>query len=401
MASKLSELRCQSLLKMPGKHGDGNNLWFVVSDNQRAKWVLRYAVAGKRSEMGLGPYPKVGLKEARRQAMMRLSEVQQGRDPIAERQAKATSLRVPTFGECATKYIENQRDGWRNDKHHAQWTSTIQQYCKPILNKPVDKVTQDDVLDVLLPIWTTVNETASRLRGRIEKVIGYAIAAKLRTDANPAIYKGALEYLLPKVKATTRHHPSLPWQDIHRFWEDLKAQSGIAKDALAFLILTAARSGEVRGMTWEEVNLEEAIWTIPGERMKQGKPHKVPLSAVALEVLKRQKQGEPSDYVFSLRRHTPLSDMTLAAVIKRMNQRKKIANEQPYLDREGKHVTPHGFRSTFRMWAAEKTNYPRDVAEFALAHKLPDDVEAAYQRGTQLPRRRKMMDEWSTFATKN
>ena len=324
-----------------------------------------------------------------------------GRDPIAERQAKAASLRVPTFGECATKYIENQRDGWRNDKHHAQWTSTIQQYCKPILNKPVDKVTQDDVLDVLLPIWTTVNETASRLRGRIEKIIGYAIAAKLRTDANPAIHKGALEYLLPKVKVTTRHHPSLPWQDVHRFWEDLKAQSGIAKDALAFLILTAARSGEVRGMTWEEVNLEEAIWTIPGDRMKQGKPHTVPLSSTALEVLKAQKPGRPSDYVFTLRRHTPLSDMTLTAVIKRMNQRKKIAQEQPHLDREGKDVTPHGFRSTFRMWAAEKTNYSRDVAEFALAHKLPDDVEAAYQRGTQLPRRREMMNDWASFVATN
>lgn len=399
MQSGLNELRCKSLLKTPGKYGDGGNLWFVVGKNLRAKWVLRYAVAGTRREMGLGPYPQVGLKDARTQAMARLNEVRQGKDPIADRAAKAVISKVPTFGECADRYIENQRAGWRNPKHAQQWTNTIQQYCGPILNKPVDKVTQDDVLGVLLPIWLEINETASRLRGRIEKVLGFAIAAKLRTDGNPATYKGSLEYLLPKVKRTTKHHPSLPWREMHRFWTDLKAQQGVAKNALAFLILTAARSGEVREMVWGEVDFENATWTVPGTRMKLGVTHTVPLSSTALEILHAQKRGGPDDYVFSLRRDTPLSDMTLAAVIKRMNKKKELSEEKGYLDPDGREASPHGFRSSFRMWTAEESNFSRDVAEFALAHKLPDEVEAAYQRGTQFVKRIDMMNAWTAFVT--
>lgn len=399
MQSGLNDLRCKSLLKTPGKYGDGGNLWFVVGKNLRAKWVLRYAVAGTRREMGLGPYPQVGLKDARTQAMARLNEVRQGKDPIADRAAKAVISKVPTFGECADRYIENQRAGWRNPKHAQQWTNTIQHYCGPILNKPVDKVTQDDVLGVLLPIWLEINETASRLRGRIEKVLGFAIAAKLRTDGNPAIYKGSLEYLLPKVKRTTKHHPSLPWREMHRFWTDLKAQQGVAKNALAFLILTAARSGEVREMVWGEVDFENATWTVPGTRMKLGVTHTVPLSSTALEILHAQKRGGPDDYVFSLRRDTPLSDMTLAAVIKRMNKKKELSEEKGYLDPDGREASPHGFRSSFRMWTAEESNFSRDVAEFALAHKLPDEVEAAYQRGTQFVKRIDMMNAWTAFVT--
>lgn len=399
MQSGLNELRCKSLLKTPGKYGDGGNLWFVVGKNLRAKWVLRYAVAGTRREMGLGPYPQVGLKDARTQAMARLNEVRQGKDPIADRAAKAVISKVSTFGECADRYIENQRAGWRNPKHAQQWTNTIQQYCGPILNKPVDKVTQNDVLGVLLPIWLEINETASRLRGRIEKVLGFAIAAKLRTDGNPATYKGSLEYLLPKVKRTTKHHPSLSWREMHRFWTDLKAQQGVAKNALAFLILTAARSGEVREMVWGEVDFKNATWTVPGTRMKLGVTHTVPLSSTALEILHAQKRGGPDDYVFSLRRDTPLSDMTLAAVIKRMNKKKELSEEKGYLDPDGREASPHGFRSSFRMWTAEESNFSRDVAEFALAHKLPDEVEAAYQRGTQFVKRIDMMNAWTAFVT--
>ena len=399
MQGGLNELRCKSLLKTPGKYGDGSNLWFVVGKNQRAKWVLRYVVAGARREMGLGPYPLVGLKEARTQAITRLNEVRQGIDPIADRAAKAVISQVPTFGECADRYIDNQRAGWRNPKHAQQWTNTIHQYCEPILNKPVDKVTQDDVLGVLLPIWSEINETASRLRGRIEKVLGFAIAAKHRTDGNPASYKGSLEYLLPKVKRTTKHHPSLPWREVQRFWIDLRSQPGIAKDALAFLILTAARSGEVREMTWREVDFENSTWTVPGDRMKLGVTHRVPLSSTAVEILRSQKQGAPDDYIFSLRRDTPLSDMTLSAVIKRMNKRKEATEEQGYFDPDGREASPHGFRSSFRMWAAEESSFPREVAEFALAHKLPDEVEAAYQRGTQFEKRIEMMHAWTAFVT--
>jgi integrase len=396
MANKLTELKCKSLLKSPGKYGDGNGLQLVVGPNQTAKWVLRYTNAGRRHEMGLGSYPQVGLKEAREQAMARSGEVRQGKDPIAVRAANRAVSKVPTFGECAVQYIANQRDGWRNPKHAQQWTNTINQYCKPILNKHVDKVSQDDVLTVLMPIWTEINETASRLRGRIEKVLGYAIAAKFRTDGNPAMYKGSLEYLLPKTKKEPKHQPSLPWSEIPRFWQELRSQQGIAKDALSFLILTVARSGEVRGMTWQEVNFEKAIWTIPGRRMKLGKTHEVPLSDGAMQILRAQKRGQPQDFVFSVRKDKQLSDMTLAAVIKRMNKTKGAENDG-YYDPDGRQACPHGFRSSFRIWAAEMSAYPRDVAEFALAHQLPDEVEAAYQRSTLFAQRKRMMDDWANF----
>lgn len=397
MHSGLSELRCKALLKTPGKYGDGNNLWFVVGKNLRAKWVMRYAVAGRRHEMGLGSYPQVSLKDARGQAMARLSDVKQGKDPIAERAAKLARSQVPTFGECAEQYIENQRTGWRNAKHAQQWSNTIKCYCVPILQKPVDKVTQDDVLAVLSPIWTEINETASRLRGRIEKILGFAIAARHRTEANPALYKGALEYLLPKVKRSKKHQPALPWKEMPRFWADLDAQKGVAKDALAFLILTAARSGEVREMTWGELDFEAATWTVPSHRMKLGVMHTVPLSKEALDILHAQKRSGSDDFVFSLRRNTPLSDMTLSAVIKRMSSRQVGRDGQGYLDPDGRVASPHGFRSSFRMWAAEQSNEPRDVAEFALAHKLPDEIEAAYQRSTLFVRRINLMQEWTSF----
>lgn len=400
MYGGLTELKCKALLKTPSKTCDGNNLWFVVGPNQRAKWVLRFTANGKRREMGLGAYPQVGLKDARLQAQARMGEVRQDKDPIAERAAKTISSQVPTFGECADRYIDNQRSGWRNTKHAQQWTNTIQQYCGPILNKPVNKVTQDDVLGVLLPIWSEINETASRLRGRIEKILGFAIAAKYRTDGNPATYKGSLEYLLPKVKRTTKHHPSLPWREVPRFWIDLRSQPGIAKDALAFLILTAARSGEVREMTWSEIDFQTATWTVPGDRMKQAVTHTVPLSPVAIKILRDQKQGELGDYVFSLRRGTPLSDMTLGKVIKRMNRRKESTGGEGYFDPDGREASPHGFRSSFRMWAAEESTFPREVAEFALAHKLPDEVEAAYQRGTIFEKRIEMMLAWTAYAAK-
>jgi len=399
MKTALSELRCKSLLKTPGKYGDGNNLWFVVGTKQSAKWVLRYAIAGRRREMGLGAYPLVSLKEARNQAVMRLSEVHQGRDPISERASRLSTNQTLTFGECAKRYIENQRAGWRNSKHAQQWTNTIASYCAPILQMPVNTVTQDDVLAVLLPIWTEINETASRLRGRIEKVLGFAIAAKLRSDPNPATYKGSLEYLLPKVKRKKKHQPALPWNQMQRFWADLSIQNGTAKTALSFLILTAARSGEVREMTWAEVDFENATWTVPSHRMKLGVTHSVPLTQLALEILQKQRHESADEYVFFTRKNTPLSDSTLSAVIKRMNARQLKTGGQGYLDPDGRVASPHGFRSSFRMWAAEQSNEPRDVAEFALAHKLPDAIEAAYQRSTLYARRINLMTDWANFLT--
>jgi len=377
------------LLKSKGKWCDGNNLWFVVSQNQTAKWVLRYTRAGRRHEMGLGSYPQVSLKEARSQAMLHLSEVRHGKDPIAERTTKSNRSNAPTFADCANQYIGNQQQGWRNKKHIQQWQNTIDQYCAPILEKPVDKVTQEDVLAILLPIWSEINETASRLRGRIEKVLGYAIAAKYRSEMNPALYKGSLEYLLPKVKRVVKHQPSLPWQEMPRLWSHLNDQNGLAKDALMLLILTASRSGEIREMTWQEVDLKNATWTIPSHRMKLGVTHTVPLSQPAIEILQRQKRGSNKDYIFSIRSNRPLSDMTLSALIKRINKLKSQQSMPGFYDSDGRGVTPHGFRSSFRMWAAESAKYQRDVAEFALAHKLPDAVEAAYQRSTLFSERKK------------
>lgn len=397
MQGKLNELKCKSLIKTPGKYGDGGNLWFVVGENHRAKWVLRYATAGKRHEMGLGAYPLVGLKQAREQAGAFMREARNGNDPITQRAAKLASRQVPTFGECADQYIANQRDGWRNAKHAQQWRNTIRQYCSPILDKPVDMVTQDDVLKILTPIWPEIHETASRLRGRIEKVLGFAIAAKYRFDGNPAIYKGSLEFLLPKVKRTIKHQPSLPWKDMRRFWAELIAQRGTAKDALTILILTAARSGEVREMTWGEIDFDTSTWTIPSHRMKLGVTHTVPLSQPAIEILKAQKRGQADEYVFSIRKGHPLSDMTLSAVIKRMNMSVTSNGRQPFLDPDGRNASPHGFRSSFRMWAAEESGHPRDVAEFALAHKLPDQVEAAYQRSTLYAKRIQLMKDWAAF----
>lgn len=398
MQNQLNEQKCKSLLKTPGKYCDGNNLWFVVGKNQRGKWVLRYTAAkNKRREMGLGAYPQIGLRDARKRASEHLNLMSLGRDPIDERENKKNLEAVPTFGLCAEKYISNQRGSWRNQKHAQQWENTIRQYCDPILSKPVNLITQDDILAVLLPIWSIKHETASRLRGRIEKVIGYAVAAKHRAPGNPALYKGSLEFLLPKVKRTIKHRPSLPWKEVPRFWSELRAQKSVSTDALAFLILTAARSDEVRSMTWKEINFETSTWTIPGSRMKLEETHTVPLSLIAIQILRSIEERGPNDYVFSGRKSNKnaISDVNLSNVIERMN--KRAQPNQGYYDPDGREACPHGFRSSFRMWAAEMTEHPRDAAEFALAHKLPDAVEAAYQRSTLFAKRIELMNDWSSY----
>lgn len=396
MVQNLSEQRCRALLKTPGKYGDGGGLWFVVGANSRAKWVLRLTVHGKRREMGLGSYPTKTLKAAREQAREHHTQAQAGIDPVsARRDEKNYAKAVPTFGECASQVIANHRSGWRNEKHAQQWENTIQTYCAPLLSLKVDAVTQEHVLAVLRPIWQVKHETSSRLRGRIETVLGFAHASGWRKGENPAMYRGSLEYLLPKVKRVTKPSASLPWGRISQFWRVLEQSHGVGADALAFLILTACRSGEIRYMTWQEVNFEDSTWTIPGSRMKLGITHSVPLSAQAIQILRAQPRGEPATFVFSVRRGLPMSDATLAATIKRINS--KQPDTEKFRDPDGREAVPHGFRSTFRMWAAENSLLPRDVAEFALAHKLPDSVEAAYQKSTLFVKRREMMSEWGHF----
>ena len=368
----------------PGRHSDATvkGLMLVVRDNGSRAWVLRYQIGGRRRDMGLGPYPEVGLADAREKALdARRLIKRDGKDPIAERRRG----KVKTFKETAEALIESKRPGWRNAKHAAQWGSTLETYAYPKLGYlDVQIVDTDAVLDVLRPIWTSKTETASRVRQRIEAVLDYATAIRARTGENPARWKGHLDHLLPKpsqVRAV-KHHAALDWRQAPAFMAQLAKRQGIDARALAFTILTAARSGEVRGATWAEIDLKDSVWTVPPSRIKAGKEHRVPLTPAALALL--GEPGEPYELVFPspIKKRKPLSDATLAAVLQRI-----------------KHgdITVHGFRSTFRDWAGETTAHAREVVEAALAHRIKDKAEAAYARGDLFQKRRKLMEDWSKF----
>lgn len=366
-------------------------------------WVLRYQVAGKRRDLGLGSYPSVTLAEAREAARTARAKLAQGIEPIEDaRRARARLvLEVHTgmtFGEAAKRFITSHEKGWKNAKHAQQWQRSLDMYATPVLGKvSVRDISLAMVLKVLEPIWVNKTETATRLRGRIESIIDWAIARGYRTDSNPARWKGLLDKLLPapgKVAKTT-HFQALPYAQLPTFMEQLMAQEGMGAKALQFVILTAARSGEVRGATWEEVDLAERMWTIPAERMKASKAHRVPLSDAALALLQEMKalalaagRTTGKAYVFPSPNSrdpelgSPLSDMTLTAVLRRL----KLG------------AVPHGFRSTFRDWCAEQTDYPNEVAEMALAHSVGNKVEAAYRRGDLLAKRQQLMQDWADYA---
>jgi integrase len=352
-------------------------------------WVLRATIAGKRRDMGLGPYPEVTLAKARDKAREARELIRQGVDPIQRQQAAQSAMRAAaaealTFKDCAEKYIKTHRAGWKSAKHAQQWENTLTQHAYPVLGAVfVRDVKLPQVLAVLEPIWTTTNETAVRLRGRIELVLDWATARGLREGTNPARWRGHLDKLLPKPSKVNNaeHHAALPVGGMSAFMVRLRAAEGMGARALEFVILTAARSGEVRGATWGEMDLAEKVWTVPGARMKAGKEHRAPLSDAALALLAAMPQGKPDELVFKAPRGGALSDMTLTAVLRRMD----VA------------AVPHGFRSTFRDWASERSNYPRDVAEMALAHAIGDKVEAAYRRGDLFEKRRLMMADWAQF----
>jgi integrase len=377
--------------KQPGYYGDGGGLWLQVSISGTKSWIFRFTRQGRQREMGLGPLYTVSLAEAREKAKACRQQLLDGHDPLEVRDAARLAAALEqakalTFDQCATDYIKAHRAGWRNAKHASQWESTLATYASPVFGAlPVASVDTPLVMKVLNSIWTEKTETASRLRGRIESVLGWATTSGYRTGDNPARWRGHLENLLPapeKVKKV-EHHPALPWQQIGAFMADLRAREGIAARALEFLILTAARSGEVRGMRWDEV--EDGCWTVPAERMKAGKEHRVPLSDSAIALL--EKMPRLGDYVFpGAKKGALLSDMSLTAVLRRMS-------------REG--ITVHGFRSSFRMWAAEATNFPREVAEHALAHQLPDKVEAAYRRGDLYDKRKLLMQGWAEYVSRS
>ncbi len=362
-------------------------LALVVHASGTRSWILRYKIGGRRRDMGLGSYDNVSLASARDAARAARAAITAGKDPIQDRKTARSALiselaKGLTFSECATKYIETHESGWRNAKHAQQWRTTIERYANPVIGQMlVRDVGLPHVLRVLEPIWHKKTETAKRLRGRIESVLDWATVREYRTGANPARWKGHLDTLLaePSKIAKTKHYQALPFDEMPGFMAALRSQAGVGARALELAILTAARSGEVRGATWSEFDLDAGVWTVPAGRMKASKEHRVPLSDAALAIVRTLKQTAVSQYVFPSLRETILSDMTLSAVLRRM----KV------------NAVPHGFRSTFRDWAAEKTEYPNEMAEMALAHTIGDKVEAAYRRGDLLEKRRQMMQDWA------
>ncbi|MEO5688153.1 MAG: integrase arm-type DNA-binding domain-containing protein [Burkholderiaceae bacterium] len=391
-----------------GMHADGEGLYLRVQASGAKGWIFRFQLNGKRREMGIGTLADVTAPEARAEAAKHRAVLRTSVDPIEARQlqiqrsAEAALQAIAggsTFRTVAADYIASHRAGWANKKHAAQWESTLKTYAEPVIgDKVVADVNTDDVLRVLQPIWTTKTETASRVRSRIELVLSFAKAKKLRQGENPAAWRGHLDALLPRPSkvAPVRHHPAMPWSQIPKFFIALRSIDGSGARALEFAILTAARSGEVRLMTRGELDLEAKLWTIPARRMKAKRDHRVPLSEEAVKLLKELAPIEGNPYVFpGTRKKSPVSDMTLTAAIRRLNEGK---DPKPWLDpKSGDEVVPHGFRSAFRDWAAEATPYPGEMAEMALAHVVGDKVEAAYRRGDMFERRRSMMQDWSTW----
>lgn len=365
----------------PGKYSDGGNLYLIVSATGSRKWVLRFTWRGKAKEMGLGSAAAVDLADARDKASAARRKVSQGINPIDDRKRDNS---VPTFGEMADRVREALSAGFRNEKHKAQWKSTLATYAAPLSSKPVDTVTTGDVLAVLKPIWQTKAETASRLRGRVEKVLDAAKAQGFRGGENPARWRGHLDHLLPKPSKLERaHHAAMPYEDIAAFIGELRQREAMAARALEFCILTAARSGEVLGLRWSEIDLGKALWTVPAERMKAGRSHRVPLCDNAVAILKQLAETDAGDFVFAGQKPgKPLSNMAMEMMLRRMN----IEN-----------ATVHGFRSSFRDWAGNVSSFPREVVETALAHVIGDKAEQAYRRGDALEKRRRLMEAWSAY----
>jgi integrase len=383
--------------KEPGMYPDGGGLYLRVTPAGTKNWVLRFMLDRRPRWMGLGPLALYGLQEARAKALDARRKRHEGIDPIETRRAERAQQRLDearaiTFKQCAEAYINAHRAGWRNGKHAGQWGATLSTYAYPIIGAlSVQAVDTGLVLKVLEPIWATKPETANRLRGRLENVLDFAKVCGYRSDENPARWRGHLAKLLPassKVRQV-KHHSALPYSELPEFLVSLRGQSSIAARALEFTILTAARTGESIGATWGEVNWTDKVWIIPSKRMKGGKEHHVPLCERALTILREIKATEDtrnsSQFVFSGGKPgRPLSNMAFLMLLRRMGRAD---------------LTVHGFRSSFRDWAAERTNFPSEVAEMALAHAVGNKVEAAYRRGDLFEKRRRLMQQWATFCT--
>jgi integrase len=413
MTDRLTALKVARAIGKPGMYADGGGLYLQVTSGG-ASWIYRYMLNGIAREMGLGPLALYGLKEARAKALDVRRLRHEGLDPIEARRAarakaKLDAAKATTFKQCADSYIKSHRAGWRNAKHAAQWGATLATYAEPVIGSlPVQaidtalvmKVLEQEVRDgpgkLAAALWTARPETASRLRGRIESILDWARVRGYRDGDNPARWRGHLDKLLPargKVRKV-KHHAALPYGTLPEFMTQLRDEQGIAARALEFAILTAARTGEVIGARWSEIDVAARLWTVPASRMKAGKEHRVPLSARAITILEEMSQliniyeennadSEINSFVFpGGKRDQPLSNMAFLMLLRRMKR---------------DDLTAHGFRSTFRDWAAERTKFPSEVAEMALAHTVSSKVEQAYRRGDLVERRRRLMAAWSTY----
>jgi len=378
--------------KRPGLYAAGDGLYLRVAASGSKSWIYRFQIAGKRRDMGLGPVRLFSLAQARERAREAGRLAYDKQDPIAHRTveraaASLAAAKEMTFASCAAAYIEAHQAGWRNQKHGAQWTATLETYAYPIFGKqPVQSIDVGLVLKAIEPIWSTKPETASRVRGRIEAILDWATARGYREGPNPAQWRGHLDKLLPargKVRKV-EHHAALPFDEIGAFMVELRQQEGIAARALELCILTAARTGEVLGMKWSELKLgPERLWVVSGDRTKAGREHRVPLSDPAVKILEAMQAIRTGDFVFpGAKAGQPLSGMSMLMLLRRMGRGD---------------LTSHGFRSSFKDWASERTSYAGEITEMALAHAVSDKVEAAYRRGDLLLKRHQLMRDWAKF----
>jgi integrase len=415
LIEKLTPLEVTKKTK-PGYYGDGAGLWLQVSTSGSKSWIFRFTLNKKQREMGLGAVHTVTLSEARAKAKECRLILLDGKDPLEAR--KVTKMadaldraKMMTFDQCATAYIATHRGSWKNAKHISQWENTLKTYASPFIGAlPVAYVDTALVVKVLSQqgkdkrtLWESKTETATRLRGRIESILDWATVSKFRQGDNPARWKGHLDNLLATLSKSdrTKHHPALPWQEVGAFMAALRGQDGIAASAVEFAILTACRSGEVRGATWAEIDLDDRVWTIPAERMKAKREHRVPLSTAAITLIESRQKQKLGAFIFpGVKQGKPLSDMSLTAVIRGMNERASKSGGKLWIDPASKkNATVHGFRSSFRDWCSESVanSFPREVCEHALAHSLPDKVEAAYRRGDLIEKRTLLMQAWADY----
>lgn len=405
--SKLTALQVKNQSE-PGMYADSNGLNLKVTPTGSKSWIIRYTINGKRSMAGLGAYPDVSLAEARERAAAHRAKIRGGISPVEEKKTQRAAARaeqgkgIMTFDQCVEKYFEAFSSSWRNEKVRNQWKTPLNDYASAIIGaRDVSKIEIDHILAILKPIWYVKAPTAGRVRQRIEAILDWARVMKFRTGDNPARWKGNLEFLLPARdrSSTTRHHPALPFAQLPVFMEALRQIDTNSARAVEFGILTAARSGEVRLATWDEIDEQAGLWVIPALRMKMQRDHRVTLSPRALEIVGQMKARAMNDYIFpGMRENKPLGHSTFESTLDNMSKQRMKSGGEAWLDEKtGEAITMHGFRSTFKDWARETTSFDRDLVEIAMAHSVGDKTEAAYARGSMIEKRKTLMQDWANY----